>query len=214
MVAGTRVSGADCSDADQLTHAEMEGRRQVRAICDVLRRHVEAGEEAALLALPAHLGIRETRHAECLHRLTETDLLSGHRFADAIANGTYPVDIHHSSKPGVTFRYLDGTERYAVPGRPAEKGWWRPPQEEDPTFYQIPYRSLVPKGSPNVLLAGRLVDSDRGAYGAIRVMVNCNQTGQAAGTAAWLALTDGTDVSAMEPASLRRTLSDQGAIVL
>ena len=53
----------------------------------------------------------------------------------------------------------------------------------DPTFYQIPYRCLVPQGARNVLAAGRLVDADRGAYGAVRVMVNCNQTGEAAGVA-------------------------------
>ena len=26
-------------------------------------------------------------------------------------NGTYPVDIHHSQGGGITFRYLDGSER-------------------------------------------------------------------------------------------------------
>ena len=214
MVAGTRVAGADCADADALTAAEIEGRRQVRAITDVVRRHFAGGDRVGLAALPAYIGIRETRHVEGLHRLTTEQVLSGERFPDAIANGTYPVDVHHSDKPGITFRQLDGTQTYHRPGRPPEQGRWRDPLPKDPTFYQIPYRSLVPRGATNLLVAGRSIDADRGAYGAIRVMVNCNQTGQAAGAAAWLALDGSCSVTAVDPARLRGVLADQGAAVV
>jgi ribulose 1,5-bisphosphate synthetase/thiazole synthase len=213
MVAGTRVPDADCSDADQLTRAEIEGRRQVRAICDILRGH-PGGEGVALAALPACIGIRETGHAECLHTLTEREVLDGVRFDDAIANGSYRVDVHHSDRPGLTFRYLDGREVYVAPGERRVEGRWRPETAESPVFYQVPYRSLVPRGAVNVLVAGRLIDADRGAYGAIRVMVNCNQTGQAAGAAAWLAIDRNTSVADVDPTALRQTLADQGAIVI
>ena len=214
MVAGTRVHGADCSDADVLTRAEIEGRRQVRAICDILRKHISGGDQVSLHGLPAYIGIRETRHADCLHRLTEQEVLAGGRFPDAIANGTYPVDVHHSDKPGLTFRRLDGTEQYVAPGQPTQSGRWRDPQDADPTFYQVPYRSLVPRGAANVLVSGRLIDADRGAYGAIRVMVNCNQTGQAAGAAAHVALDAGCDVAEVDTDRLRTVLDDQGAAVV
>jgi hypothetical protein len=214
MVAGTRVRHADCSDADQLTQAEIEGRRQARVIHDILRERLPGGREIALDALPASIGVRETRHARCLHRIAEAELLGGARFRDAIANGTYRVDIHHSDKPGLTFRYLNGREVYLVPGRPAVEGRWRKPLDEDPTFYQVPYRCLVPQGASNVLVAGRLIDADRGAYAALRVMVNCNQFGEAAGTAAALALQAGTDVASVDTAKLRQTLADAGSIVI
>ena len=214
MVAGTRVNHADCSDADQLTRAEIESRRQVRAMLDVLRTHVPHGNEVHLRALPACLGVRETRHVRCLHRVTEEELLRGHRFADAIANGTYRIDVHHSDKPGLTFRYLDGREIYAAPGLPTVEGRWRDAGEDCATFYQIPYRSLVPVGARNVLVAGRLVDADRGAYGAARVMVNCNQTGEAAGTACALALKDGLTVDQVNPIALQRALASGGSIIL
>jgi len=158
--------------------------------------------------------VRETRHARCLHTITEAELLGGARFPDAIANGTYRVDIHHSDRPGLTFRYLDGRETYHVPGQPAVEGRWREPSGEDPTFYQVPYRCLVPQGAPNVLAAGRLVDADRGAYGALRVMVNCNQFGEAAGTAAALAVQADADVASVDVGRLRQALSDGGAIVI
>ncbi|NUQ61953.1 MAG: FAD-dependent oxidoreductase [Pirellulales bacterium] len=214
MVAGTRVHGADCSDADQLTRAEIEGRRQVRAICDIVRGHFAGGAAIGLAALPARIGIRESRHAECLHTLTETEILTGKRFPDAIANGTYRVDIHYPDRPGLVFRYLDGAEEYVCPGKPTRKGRWREPAAEDPTFYQVPYASLIPRGSRNVLVAGRLLDADRGAFGAARVMVNCNQMGQAAGTAAAISLKQGIDVGEVRPEELRETLADQGAIVI
>jgi len=191
MLAGTRVFGANCSDADELTAASIEGRRQVRAICDILRENFTDGRGTPLVALPAKIGIRESRHARCLHTLTQEELLGGRRFPDAIGNGTYPVDIHNARGKGVTFRHLDKAP-----------------------FYQIPYASLVPKGASNVLIAGRSIDADEGAFGAVRVMINCNQMGQAAGVAAWLALDSGKSVAEIDTARLRETLKKQGAAIL
>ena len=191
MLAGTRVFGANCGDADELTRAEMEGRRQVRAVCDLLREHFMGGKGVPLAWLPAKIGIRETRHARCIHRLTVDEILSGKRFPDAIGNGTYPVDIHSATGEGVKFRHL-----------------------KDALFYQIPFSSLVPRGARNVLVAGRCIDADEGAFGAVRVMVNCNQMGQAAGAAAWLALDSSKDVDKLDVAKLRTALKKQGAIVI
>jgi hypothetical protein len=214
MVAGTRVSAANCADADELTAAEIEGRRQIRRMTDLYRTRFRGGEQVTLAAIPSHIGVRETRHAECLHRLTESELLTGTRFDDAVANGTYRVDVHHSDKPGLTFRYLNGEEVYVTEDGTSVRSRWRPQQPEDPTFYQIPYRSLLPRGASNVLACGRLIDADRGAYGAIRVMVNCNQTGQAAGVAAALAVRANRSVADIDVKQLRQTLKDQGAVIL
>ena len=190
MLAGTRVYNANCSEADELTAATIEGRRQVRAVCDILRENFMDGQGTPLLTLPAKLGLRESRHARCLHTLTQDELLSGHRFPDAIGNGTYPVDIHNARGGGITFRHL-----------------------EKAPFYQMPYSSLVPQGAHNVLVAGRSIDADEGAFGAVRVMINCNQTGQAAGVAAWLALDSGQSVAEIDTARLRETLKKQGAAI-
>jgi hypothetical protein len=213
LVVGTRVFGADCSDADQLTAAELEGRRQVRAICDIVREHFQGPEGQPLVTVAPQIGIRETRHARCLHPLAEADLLGGRRFPDAIANGVYPVDVHHPDKPGITLRFLDGREVYSAPGVYQESRWL-PEGQPAATFYQIPYRTLVPRGATNALVAGRVLDADPGAFGAVRVMVNCNQTGEAAGTACVLALQNGCSVAQVDPAALRATLSRQGSAVI
>lgn len=213
MLAATRVT-EDCSDAEGLTRAEIEGRRQVRAICDLFRKY--APHEAPVLhGLPSRIGIRETRHVRCHHRLTGQEILHGHRFPDAIANGSYRVDIHHRDKPGLTLRYLDGREIYARPGRPGVTSRWRPVTEENPTFYQIPYRCLLPAGPfPNLLAAGRFIDADEEAHGAIRVMVNLNQTGEAAGVAAFLSLRQGVPASEVNPAELRGLLAEGNSLML
>lgn len=213
MLAGTRVH-QDCSTAEGFAKAEIEGRRQVRAIQDIVRRHAP-GARLALQALPARIGIRETRHVRCLHRLTGEEVLHGAAFPDTVAHGSYRVDIHHHDKPGITFRYLDGRETYVRPGYAEVISRWRPESAENPTYYQIPYRTLVPDGPfGNVLAAGRFIDADEQAHAAIRVMVNMNQTGEAAGVAACLALKHGITARDVDPAELRGILADGGSLML
>ncbi len=213
MLAATRIY-QDCSTAEGFSSAEIQGRRQVRAIQDLLRKYAPKSR-LSLHALPARIGIRETRHVGCLHRLTGDEVLYGRRFPDAIANGSYRVDIHHTDKAGITLRYMDGTETYARPGYPYVQSRWRSETAENPTFYQIPYRSLVPLGSPgNLLAAGRFIDADEQAHAAIRVMVNMNQTGEAAGTAAYLALRDNISAAEVDTEELRSTMAAGGSVII
>ena len=213
MLAGTCISNCDSTDGDGLTAAEIEGRRQVRAIMDILhdKYHIDG---ITLQALPSMTGIRETRHIRSLYNLTGHDLLHGVRFDDAIANGTYCVDIHLPDRPGVIFRYLDGREVYACPGQPRKESRWRESTDDTPAFYQIPLRSLIPQQAENLITAGRMIDADNEAYGAVRVMVNLNQTGEAAGVAAALALEAGQPIPAIPAGKVRQTLSRGGSCII
>lgn len=211
MIAGSRAHNADCSDGDSLTQAEIKCRRQVRAICDILRQ-VPGGEQLALSNLAAYIGIRETRHATCLYTLCGKDILEGTSFSDAIGYGTYGADIHHSNKAGITMKYLDGTQRYAEPGKPSVWSRWRDESAGSTPYYQIPYRSLIPESTSNVLVAGRLIGADPSAYGAIRVMMNCNQTGEAAGVACCIAMNKSVALSDVPIDLLRKTLKEGGSI--
>ena len=213
MLAGTRVNKVNCADARDLTRAEIEGRRQVRAILDLLRRY-HPERKLALHDFPATIGIRDTRHIRCRYQLTGEDVLSGRRFEDAIANGSYRVDIHHQDKPGITLKYLDGTQTYSRPGYPPERGRWRPETDGDPAFYQVPLRSLIPGRYGNLILAGRMLDADLTAFSAVRVMVNTNQMGEAAGVAAYLALDANSGIPEVPAARVRQTLARGGSIML
>jgi hypothetical protein len=211
MMAATRVYGTNPADADDLTKTEIEGRRQVRAILDLLKRY-SPESQLALAALPSKVGLRESRHIHCHYQLTGDDVLNGRPFEDAIANGSYRVDVHHQDKAGITLQYLDGRQEYVCPGQAAVKGRWRPETDTNPTFYQIPFRSMLPKQGPsNMLVAGRMIDADPIAHAAIRVMVNMNQTGEAAGVAAALAIKDGIEASSINVTKLREVLVAGGS---
>jgi hypothetical protein len=214
MLAATRIAKANPAVADDLTAAEIEGRRQIRALMDIFKK-VCPENQLALQALPSRLGVRESRHVRCLHQLRGDEILRGERFDDAIANGSYRVDFHHQDKPGTTFKFLDGREVYERPGFPHYVSRWRPETPENPTFYQIPYRSLVPReGPPNLLVAGRMIDADETAHGAIRVMVNMNQVGEAAGVAASLALEHQCPARDVCTDTLRKTLALGGSVIV
>lgn len=80
--AETHVFDVNCVEADDLTKAEIQGRRSVRAYMDIIRKYTV--RKPVLVDLASHLGIRETRHIHCLYRLTEQDVLNGVSFEDAI----------------------------------------------------------------------------------------------------------------------------------
>jgi hypothetical protein len=208
-VFGARLNGMDASDADEATAAVLEGRRCHRALLDMIR--AETGSAACVVALAHSLGVRETWHAHCRHRLTGEDLLGGRSFPDAVARGTYPVDIH--STAGTILRHLDGREVIVRPDSAVVTRRWRTADRHSPACYEIPYRCLVPETAENLLVAGRLLDADREAFGGIRVMVNTNQTGEAAGVAAFLALQTGTSAGNISTESLRRLLMDGGSLL-
>lgn len=193
--------------------AEIEGRRQIRAIMDMYRKYSKP-YKLGLVALPSHIGVRETRHIRCLYQVTEEDILYGKHFEDAVANGSYRLDLHHQEKPGITFRYLDGTQVYSRPGFSQETSRWREKMAVDPTFYQVPLRSIIPQKFDNVMVAGRMLDASKMAFSGIRVMVNMNQLGEAAGVTSWLALNQNKAVQAVSSADVRKELAKGGSIII
>ena len=213
MIAGTRVCSVNCADANDLTKAEIEGRRQVRAIMDLTRKYLPQ-KKIILTGLPSQIGIRQTRQFKCQYCLTGDNLLSGNKFDDAIAYGSYRVDIHHQDKPGITFRYLDGREEYVRSGYPVVYNRWRPETSVNPTFYQIPLRSIIPGEYTNLILAGRMFDADIVAFSATRVMINLNQLGEAAGIAAYASIDQKIPMSKLSSEYIRNTLKKGGSIIL
>jgi hypothetical protein len=121
--------------------------------------------------------------------LTGNDVTSGVTFDDAVARGAWPREYH-------------------VRGRTTE-------YEFLPTgvSYQVPFRSLRPRGVPNLLVAGRCLSADHDALASIRVMGPSLALGQAAGTAAALAARDGVPVGEVAVDELQASLSKQGAIL-
>lgn len=213
MCAYTHVFNTDASDARQLTAAEIEGRRQIRAMMDIARKYGGDNNKPFLGSLPSYIGVRETRSFKANYTLTENDVLYGKRFPDAIANGSYRVDVHDPVKGGFVFKNLNGTTITVAPGG-TTNGRWREATPENPTFYQIPYSTMVNSKVDNVIMAGRMISADRGSFGAIRVMVNMNQVGEAAGIAAAMSASGGKAVSGIDVQNVRGQLSKLGAVII
>ena len=76
-------------------------------------------------------------------------------------------------------------------------------------YFQVPYRSLLPRGVRNLLVAGRATGGDRIAHAATRNMACCVVTGQGAGVAAALSLRAGTDLEDLDLAAVREELERQ-----
>ena len=189
FAAGTRVLDVNCADALSLTRAEIEARYQLRWVLERARQMPGWGN-LRLVAIAAALGLRESHRIIAEYRVTGDDLLWAKPFEDAIAQGTYPIDIHTPGAPGIVFNRLDGTFHRINPDHSTETGRWDgeplDAPKRDTLCYQVPLRSLIARDLDNVFAAGRCAGMTHEAAGALRVMVNCMQTGQAAGVAAAL----------------------------
>ncbi len=79
--------------------------------------------------------------------------------------------------------------------------------------YNIPYRSLLPKGLTNLLAAGRCISVDHRVHHATKEIPACMATGEAAGTAAAMAVQAGLGVKEIDVSGLQERLRQQGAIL-
>ena len=80
-------------------------------------------------------------------------------------------------------------------------------------LYWIPYRSLLPKEFSNLLVAGRCISVDHRTHHATKEIPPCMATGEAAGTAAALAVQGGMSPKSLDVQALRRRLREHGAIL-
>jgi hypothetical protein len=186
----TRVVKADGTKAEDLTYAEIEGRRQMAELIEFLRRRVPGFENAYLLMSGVQIGVRETRRIIGEYILTGDDIVEARKFEDAIARGSYPIDIHSPTGEGTVIKRLPLGESY-----------------------DVPYRCLVPKKVDNLLVAGRCISSTHEAQAAIRVIPIVVAIGQAAGTTAALSVKHNVPPRELDVRLLQKTLRKQGAVL-
>jgi 2-polyprenyl-6-methoxyphenol hydroxylase-like FAD-dependent oxidoreductase len=192
----TRVLDVDCTRAEDLTRAEVVGRKQVREIVAWYRKNIPGFENCRLAAIAPSLGLRESRRIVGEYTLTAEDVLSAREFPDGIARQNYYIDVHSPDGAG-----LEG----------CSSGTLRPPLGSS---YEVPYRCLVPKERDALLVAGRCISATREALGSARVTVCCAEMGQAAGLAAAQAARDGVPPRAIDGAALKKKLLAMGAWVV
>ncbi|MDE2306601.1 MAG: FAD-dependent oxidoreductase [Gammaproteobacteria bacterium] len=172
----------DGTDPADLTRGEIEGRRQAIHAVEALRGFMPGCEAAKLRNFGMTIGIRDTRKIDALYNLTGADVREQGRFEDSI--GIFP-------------EFIDGYGLLILPttGR----------------YFHLPYRSLVPRGIGNLLVAGRAIGGDRISHAAVRNMMCCAVSGQGAGTAAAVSCKTGAAFDRIDVGAVQAELLRQGA---
>jgi hypothetical protein len=152
-------------------------------------------EDAYLLDIAPQLGIRETRRLLGEAMLSGDDVIACADFDDSIGVNGWPLEQH-----------VAGDVRW---------GW---PAAGSRGYNQLPFRMLLParataRGVDNLLVAGRCASMTHDGQSAARVSGGCFAMGEAAGTAAALALREGVALHALDSVRLQTQLRAQGAFL-
>lgn len=187
------VFGVDGTDERSITAGIIDARKRMSEYQRYYNEYLPGYENAKIVATADVLGIRETRRMICEYMMTLDDYLQHADFDDEIGRYCYPVDVH-ASRPGEVSKH---------PGI-YENGY------EKGKSYGIPFRSLLPQKTENVIVAGRSIGAEREMMGSVRVMPACYITGQAAGTAAAMAALGGVSLREIDVHMLQSKLVEAG----
>jgi len=190
IVNTTRMLNYDGTKTADLSKAEMEGRCQVGLLAEFCRAYLPGFRDSYLVRTPTQVGVRESRHILGLYTLTANDILQARRFPDVIARSGYPLDVHNPNN--------DTLESNTIHNGDA---------------YDIPYRCLLPQQIQNLLINGRCASSTHTASSSARLTPSCMAIGQAAGTAAAIAVHNRVQPTQVPIEKLQGTLRRQGAIL-
>ena len=188
ILVASKVPCVNPADADNYSLAEIEGYKQVGEIFRFIKEYMPGGKNARIIDIGHQIGIRETVHIQGLYELSAGDLQSGQKFNDAIAAGSYIMDIHSPNHGGLE------------------------PCTDLPTYY-IPYRCLVPVNIDGLLVAGRCISATHEAESAFRMIPITGAIGQGAGTAAALSICGGVSLQKVDSKVLKQKLIEDGAEV-
>jgi hypothetical protein len=182
------VSQPDPDRPGARTAFELAGRASVLRVWRFLKR--QPGFENVSFALrSSECGCRESRRIDSLQDVTAEDYRNGVRFPEMVCYSFYPLDLHDDHCGLSVERLREGV------------------------FPTVPRGALVPREVRNLVVAGRLVGSDRLANSALRIQATCMATGQAAGALAALAAQQHKTPAEVDYALLRQTLLAQGTIL-
>jgi 2-polyprenyl-6-methoxyphenol hydroxylase-like FAD-dependent oxidoreductase len=178
----------DSTSAEETTRAEMNGRRDAWAMFELWRDRLPEFAGSHFVTSGPTVGARESRRIAGGYTLTADDILTSRPFPDAIARGSWYIDRHPSESSGF--------HRHVTV-----------------KAYDIPYRTLLPHGVDNLLVAGRCHSATPEALASSRVNMTAMAMGQAAGVAAALAVQGDRSPADVDVEKLRRDLLQQGAVL-
>ncbi|MEX2581133.1 MAG: FAD-dependent oxidoreductase [Verrucomicrobiales bacterium] len=152
--------GVSPIDADDVTQATLEARRENHAMINALRKRGGPWKNVELVCTAEQIGTREGRRIHGRYSVSDEDLKNGARFEDGICRVTFPIDVHST----------DPSKSKAIEAKPFKS---QP--------YDIPLRSLVAKDVDGLMVAGRCISGGFIAHSSYRVTGNAVAMGEAAG---------------------------------
>jgi hypothetical protein len=193
-------------NAEDVCQAELEGRKRIRTFVKFLKT-VPGFESSFLIDIAHSIGLQDSRRIIGEYVLTRKDIYEGHTFDDDICliTLTWP-DVPISEDEGWIMHPSDGSQ--------GDETYQRQVREISyfQTIFGVPYRCLIPKNIDRLLVAGQTISMTYMAHepGPCRGMVPCMHWGQAAGTAAAIAIKQGVSPRNIDIPTLRKTLERQG----
>jgi len=148
-----------------MTFAEMEGRIQARSYATFLKEKVPGFAHSYIVETATQVGIRQTRSIVGKTRLMNDDVTSGRKSPGAASFSAWPIESHEAGALKIVYLEND--------------------------TYDIPFESLIPVSTPNLLVAGRCLSAEHEALASARVTAQCFGMGYAAGAAAGLLVDEG-----------------------
>ncbi len=184
----TNAIDIDGTNADDLTRATLTCRRQMNDIVKYLREFVPGYENCYIISSASLIGIRETRHFKGKYTLTEQDILEAEIFDDYVVKDAYfNFDVHNITGAGLD---KTGVQKHF----------------SQDNGYTIPYRCLLPEVKENLLLCGRNISGTHMAHSNFRVMPICIGIGEAAGVAAYIAVSQKRSLNDIDAKEIRRII--------
>jgi hypothetical protein len=171
----------DALDVLNLSKLQMEYRKEIWESVKKLRG-TPGYEEVFLLDTASQLGVRMSRILDGEYQLTLEDTMTFKSFKDVIGvSGAWTTMLYKGRKV-----------------KPEERPYW-----------QIPYRSLVPKRIDNLLVAGRCFCFEKQLFQDTRIIGTCLVTGHGAGAAAAIAVKDREQPRNINISKLKKLLTEQ-----
>ena len=186
----SRVLGVNACDPLSYSDAEIKAGLQLIAIIDFLKTFVPGFENSYFMESSNTLGIRESRRLIGNYMLSGDEVVECAQFEDAIAHGSYIIDIHDPCG-----------KRMAIGGKIQKE------------YYSIPYRSLITDRVPNLATAGRSISADHVATSSTRIQGTAMLTGQAAGIAAAMAVENNCSMNKIDVKKLQNKLIADGVFL-
>jgi hypothetical protein len=154
-----------------ITYAEIEGRKQARAYASFLTENIPAFKNAYMAETGVQVGIRQTRSVLGKATLRNEDVIKGNKSEHGVTLSAWPIELHASGHLKIV--YL----------------------EDD--HYDIPFETLIPATSSNLLVAGRCMSAEHEALASARVTAQCFGMGYATGAACSLMLSENIETSGL-----------------